>query len=211
MSQHSGSKGSKPGSIGLNIDQSKAARKALAARDYLLISGKPGTGKTTAIVVLIHMLITSGKTVLVTAYTHSAVDNICLKLKERGIDFLRIGGKHQVHSDIHSYIPNYEKNVKTFADIERKSLGSGYLSLTPCACRVIWKQVYCGLNVYERVFCAVNSKEDVWLLHPRWGLAAHSADQSRSDIFRKHVHFSRRSLSGKSRYLFDRTLTDHPN
>jgi DNA replication ATP-dependent helicase Dna2 len=120
MSQHSGSKGPKRGGIGLNIDQSKAARKALAARDYLLISGKPGTGKTTAIVVLIHMLITSGKTVLVTAYTHSAVDNICLKLKERGIDFLRVGGKHQVHPDIHSYIPNYEKNVKTFADIERK-------------------------------------------------------------------------------------------
>ncbi len=121
MSQHSGSAGSKNG-IGLNFDQNKAARKALAARDYLLISGKPGTGKTTAIVVLIHMLIKSGKTVLVTAYTHSAVDNICLKLKERGIDFLRVGGKHQVHPDIHSYIPNYEKNVKTFADIERKSI-----------------------------------------------------------------------------------------
>ena len=42
----------------------------------------PGTGKTTTIACLVEVLVAQGKSVLLTSYTHSAVDNILLKLKQ---------------------------------------------------------------------------------------------------------------------------------
>ena len=42
----------------------------------------PGTGKTTTITCLVEVLVAQGKSVLLTSYTHSAVDNILLKLKQ---------------------------------------------------------------------------------------------------------------------------------
>lgn len=40
----------------------------------------PGTGKTTTITQLIQLLVGCGKSVLVTSYTHSSVDNLMLKV-----------------------------------------------------------------------------------------------------------------------------------
>lgn len=56
--------------------------QVLAAEDYTLILGMPGTGKTTTIAHLVQVAVAEGKTVLLTSYTHSAVDNILLKLKK---------------------------------------------------------------------------------------------------------------------------------
>jgi hypothetical protein len=53
----------------------------LAARDYALILGMPGTGKTSTIVHAVNALLARGASVLLTSYTNSAVDNILLKLK----------------------------------------------------------------------------------------------------------------------------------
>lgn len=39
-----------------------------------------------------------GKRVLITSYTHSAVDNLLLKLREKGVHFLRLGRPSQVSS-----------------------------------------------------------------------------------------------------------------
>lgn len=41
-----------------------------------------------------------GFSVLLTSYTHSAVDNILLKLKKFKIGFLRLGRAQKVHRDI---------------------------------------------------------------------------------------------------------------
>jgi DNA replication ATP-dependent helicase Dna2 len=75
----------------LNIDQRKAVKKVLAAEDYALVLGMPGTGKTTTIAHIIRALVEDGKSVLLTSYTHTAVDNILLKLKNEGIKMLRLG------------------------------------------------------------------------------------------------------------------------
>ena len=56
--------------------------QVLKSEDYTLILGMPGTGKTTTISCLVRLLVTLGRTVLLTSYTHSAVDNILLKLKK---------------------------------------------------------------------------------------------------------------------------------
>jgi len=56
--------------------------KVLSAQDYALILGMPGTGKTTTIACLVRVLVARGHSVMLASYTHSAVDNILLKLKE---------------------------------------------------------------------------------------------------------------------------------
>jgi len=43
-------------------------------------SGMPGSGKTTTIVAMIRILLLCNLRVLVTSYTHSAVDNLLMKL-----------------------------------------------------------------------------------------------------------------------------------
>lgn len=81
----------------LNENQQRAVLKAVAAHEYVLIKGMPGTGKTQTLVALIELLLELGSSVLVTAHTHSAVDNVLLKLLERNIDFLRLGSTKQIH------------------------------------------------------------------------------------------------------------------
>ena len=56
----------------------------LRARDYALIIGMPGTGKTSMIVEAVRALVARGRRVLVSSYTNSAVDNILLKLEATG-------------------------------------------------------------------------------------------------------------------------------
>ncbi len=63
------------------------------ARDFFLIIGPPGTGKTSygMLNVLKEQLTDGTSSVLVTAYTNRAVDELCQKLADEGIDYLRIG------------------------------------------------------------------------------------------------------------------------
>ncbi|CAB4299717.1 unnamed protein product [Prunus armeniaca] len=64
---------------------------AVAAKDYALILGMPGTGKTSTMVHAVKALLIRGASILLTSYTNSAVDNLLVKLKAQNIDFLRIG------------------------------------------------------------------------------------------------------------------------
>ena len=61
-----------------------ACCSVLRARDYALIIGMPGTGKTSMIVEAVRGLVARGRRVLVSSYTNSAVDNILLKLEATG-------------------------------------------------------------------------------------------------------------------------------
>ena len=58
--------------------------------------GMPGTGKTTTIATLIKLLVGMGKTILLSAYTHSAVDTILAKLHGSEFGILRIGNADKV-------------------------------------------------------------------------------------------------------------------
>jgi DNA replication ATP-dependent helicase Dna2 len=57
----------------------------ITAKDYTLIQGLPGTGKTSTIAFVARLLAARGKRVLITSYTHAAVDNVLLKLLEKGL------------------------------------------------------------------------------------------------------------------------------
>lgn len=81
----------------LNGDQQRAIEKVLSMNDYALILGMPGTGKTTTIAEVLQALTKRGKSVLLTSYTHSAVDNILLKVKDvQGLSILRLGNRDKV-------------------------------------------------------------------------------------------------------------------
>lgn len=97
-----------------NVDQKRAFDKVLSTQDYSLILGMPGTGKTTLIAGLIDYLAKQGKSVLLTSYTHSAVDNILLKLKEYDISILRIGHPSRVHKDIRQFCPQDISNKEDY-------------------------------------------------------------------------------------------------
>eukprot|EP00494_Astrolonche_serrata_P033986 UN34255 len=101
----------------LNANQQTAVKRILQAQDYTLVLGMPGTGKSTVIVFLIRILNYLNKKVLVTSYTNSAVDNICLKLQKleetnvETIRFLRVGNSKSIHPDVLKNMPNTSNSV----------------------------------------------------------------------------------------------------
>uniref|UniRef100_A0A8D2AS67 DNA replication ATP-dependent helicase/nuclease DNA2 n=1 Tax=Sciurus vulgaris TaxID=55149 RepID=A0A8D2AS67_SCIVU len=106
---------------GLNKPQRQAMKKVLLSKDYTLIVGMPGTGKTTTICTLVRILYACGFSVLLTSYTHSAVDNILLKLAKFQIGFLRLGQTQKVHPDIQKFTEEEicrSKSIKSLAPLE---------------------------------------------------------------------------------------------
>ncbi|KAJ8949315.1 hypothetical protein NQ318_006740 [Aromia moschata] len=91
----------------LNMVQQRAVLKAIAAKDYFLIKGMPGTGKTATIVALVQLLVELNKTVIVTSHTHSAVDNVCIKLVNYGVKVLRLGSQSRIHPTLKNYSEHY--------------------------------------------------------------------------------------------------------
>lgn len=92
----------------LNEGQRNAIKRSLTCQNYLLIKGLPGTGKTQTISALVRLLVMSGQSVLITAHTHSAVDNLLLRIKSHDIVFLRLGSASRTHPEIAAYC---ESNV----------------------------------------------------------------------------------------------------
>jgi DNA replication ATP-dependent helicase Dna2 len=87
----------------LNVDQRRAISKVMSAEDYALVLGMPGTGKTTTIAHIIRALVSQGKSVLLTSYTHTAVDNILLKLKGDSIPILRLGTISKISTEVQEF------------------------------------------------------------------------------------------------------------
>jgi DNA replication ATP-dependent helicase Dna2 len=87
----------------MNSDQKAAVEKVMTAEEYALVLGMPGTGKTTTIAHIIRTLVAKGRTVLLTSYTHTAVDNILLKIKDSGFDILRLGVIAKIHPEVQKF------------------------------------------------------------------------------------------------------------
>ncbi|WP_294616794.1 DEAD/DEAH box helicase [uncultured Bacteroides sp.] len=75
-------------------DFARITLKAQAARDYFLLIGPPGTGKTSrALRGMVEAFCREGKEILLLSYTNRAVDEICKMLAgiTPAVDFIRIG------------------------------------------------------------------------------------------------------------------------
>ncbi len=81
--------------------------RAMQARDYFLLVGPPGTGKTsTAMRYMVEEQLAAGErpSVLLTAYTNRAVDEICSMLCDAGISFLRLGCEYSCDERFRPYL-----------------------------------------------------------------------------------------------------------
>ncbi len=68
--------------------------RALAAPDWFVLCGPPGTGKTRAVLKeLAASLYKDDKQTLLAAYTNRAVDEICEQLVAAGLPFIRVGSR----------------------------------------------------------------------------------------------------------------------
>ena len=88
-------------------DYDEIILKAQQARDYFLLIGPPGTGKTSqAIQFLVREQLATAidsnvqalklkpkSSILLLSYTHRAVDEICAMLSDNGLDYVRIGNE----------------------------------------------------------------------------------------------------------------------
>ena len=75
----------------LDASQQSAVAHALAAEQIALIHGPPGTGKTTAVVEVIRQAVLRGESVLASAPSNVAVDNLAERLLHKGMRIVRIG------------------------------------------------------------------------------------------------------------------------
>ena len=78
------------------------------ANDLFLIIGPPGTGKTSfgMLNVLKEELLEEGSSVLLLSFTNRAVDEMCSKLVEENIDFIRLGSELGCSEKYRGYLLN---------------------------------------------------------------------------------------------------------
>jgi DNA replication ATP-dependent helicase Dna2 len=121
----------------LNDAQCEALAQAYATNLAYLIQGPPGTGKTLLLARLVQLLAEDGERVLITAFTHRAINNALNKLAEldRRLDatpvsFCKIG--REARADDLDGVENYE----TFELTPLTELSGSYIiGATPFATR----------------------------------------------------------------------------
>lgn len=87
--------------------------------------GMPGTGKTTFIAALINSLIKDGKSVVLTSFTHTAVDNVLIKCLQYDLQFIRIGNESKVNERIRPFCTS--RNAFTTIEEVKEYYGSSNL------------------------------------------------------------------------------------
>ncbi len=72
-----------------------------------------------------------GKSVLLTSFTNSAVDNVLLKLLNEGVEFMRVGSRGKVHPSVAPYttdeIAMSVRNVQDLSQLYNGKVTGGTL------------------------------------------------------------------------------------
>lgn len=87
----------------LNPPQGDAVRFALAAKDFAIIHGPPGTGKTTTLAEFIYQVVRLGQRVLACAASNTAVDNLLEKLIRSTPGVVRVGHPARVFESLREH------------------------------------------------------------------------------------------------------------
>ena len=102
------------GNSDLSVEQRNVLHKALATKDYFLLVGPPGTGKTKFMLAeMVQFLLTNTQEqILLLAYTNRAVDEICEAIHRFAEeDYLRIGNLHATDPRFHGRL--FSERTKT--------------------------------------------------------------------------------------------------
>ena len=116
----------------MNEDQRGAVSKVLSAQDYALILGMPGTGKTTTIAHIIRALLADDKTILLTSFTHTAVDNILMKIRDIAPPniILRLGVPAKINPEVQKFCQLAATPRTTIDEIEACYMGCRIVATT---------------------------------------------------------------------------------
>ncbi|TWJ18118.1 AAA domain-containing protein [Bacteroides zoogleoformans] len=128
-------------------DFSRIILKARAARDYFLLVGPPGTGKTSrALRGMVEAFYKEGKQILLLSYTNRAVDEISKALSAivPAIDFIRIGSEF---SCAEAFRPHLMENV-----------------LETCVTRRQVRERIAGCHVFVGTVATLSVKTDLFRL-----------------------------------------------
>ena len=91
-------------------DFTSVVSQALASKDYYLLIGPPGTGKTSCALrkIVEGCLLNKQTQILLMAYTNRAVDEICKSLSriDEQLDYIRIGHKYSCEKTFHKHLMN---------------------------------------------------------------------------------------------------------
>lgn len=98
----------------LNTTQEKAVNEVLWAKDVAVVHGPPGTGKTTTLVEAINETLMKESQVMVCAQSNMAVDWICERIVDRGINVLRVGNPSKVNDKMLGF--TYERKFEAHPD-----------------------------------------------------------------------------------------------
>ncbi len=91
----------------LDASQRKAVERSLEADDIFLVHGPPGTGKTTTLVEVIEQHVDRGCSVMATAASNVAVDNLVDFLHRRGVEAVRVGHPARVTETLRHHTLDY--------------------------------------------------------------------------------------------------------
>ncbi len=75
----------------LNPEQQDAVARALAAEDFFLVHGPPGTGKSTVLAEVAAQAVSNGQRLLCTAASNAAVDHLTDLCLDKGLRAIRVG------------------------------------------------------------------------------------------------------------------------
>ncbi|MBX9785406.1 MAG: AAA family ATPase [Chitinophagaceae bacterium] len=89
----------------LNESRQQAVNAIVQNKQLTIVHGPPGTGKTTTLIEAIIQLIKAGEKVLVTAPSHTSVDNISQGLLLAGVKLLRVGNTSKVDELVFAHTP----------------------------------------------------------------------------------------------------------
>lgn len=126
----------------------KLVLHAKQAKDLYLIVGPPGTGKTSygMLNVLLEHLTDPNTSILLMAYTNRAVDEICSKLVEKKLDFLRLGNNYGCSEEYRKYL------------LDNKVESLGNIKLDDLKKLIVNTRIFCGTTT------AFNSKTEIFNL-----------------------------------------------
>lgn len=103
---------------GLTGEQNRVLQKMISSKDYFLLWGPPGTGKTSVVIkqLIRHLVEEDGENILLLAYTNRAVDEICDAVKSWGEKMsalsVRIGSRYGVGAEHHDLL--FDKQLEQF-------------------------------------------------------------------------------------------------